>query len=64
MNLNLKRPLVFIDLEATGLNVATDRIVEIALLKIYPNGNREFKSIQGQSHHSYSRGGFKDPWHL
>jgi len=43
MNLNLKRPLVFIDLEATGLNIATDGIVEIALLKIYPNGNKESK---------------------
>ena len=43
MNLNLKRPLVFIDLEATGLNIGSDRIVEIALLKIYPNGNKESK---------------------
>ena len=41
MNLNLKRPLVFLDLEATGLNIGSDRIVEIALLKVYPNGNRE-----------------------
>jgi DNA polymerase-3 subunit epsilon len=43
MKLNLKRPLVFIDLEATGLNVGSDRIVEIALLKIQPNGNSESK---------------------
>lgn len=43
MNLNLKRPLVFIDLEATGLNIGSDRIVEIALLKIFPNGNKESK---------------------
>jgi DNA polymerase III subunit epsilon len=43
MNLNLKRPLVFLDLEATGLNISSDRIVEIALLKIYPNGNKESK---------------------
>lgn len=43
MNLNLKRPLVFIDLEATGLNIGSDRIVEIALLKVYPNGNKESK---------------------
>ena len=46
MNLNLKRPLVFIDLEATGLNVGSDRIVEIALLKIYPNGNSESKGFR------------------
>jgi len=43
MNLNLKRPIVFLDLEATGLNIGSDRIVEVALLKIYPNGNRESK---------------------
>ncbi len=41
MKLNLKRPLVFLDLETTGVNVATDRIIEIALLKIHPDGSRE-----------------------
>jgi DNA polymerase III subunit epsilon len=46
MKLNLKRPLVFLDLEATGLNVGSDRIVEIALLKIYPNGNKESKVMR------------------
>jgi DNA polymerase-3 subunit epsilon len=43
MKLNLKRPMVFLDLEATGLNIGSDRIVEIALLKIHPNGSRESK---------------------
>jgi len=43
MKLNLKNPLVFLDLETTGINVATDRIVEIALLKIYPDGREEEK---------------------
>ncbi len=43
MNLNLKNPLVFLDLETTGINVVTDRIVEIALLKIYPDGREEEK---------------------
>ena len=38
MQLNLKNPLVFFDLETTGINVTTDRIVEISYLKIYPNG--------------------------
>ena len=42
MELNLKRPLVFIDLETTGINVASDRIVEISLLKISPNGNEQW----------------------
>src|SRR5689334_4477710 len=41
--LSLKRPLVFIDLEATGINVGADRIVEIALLKIHPSGTKESK---------------------
>lgn len=40
MDLNLKRPIVFIDLETTGLNIANDRIIEIAALKIEPNGNK------------------------
>ena len=42
MELNLKRPLVFIDLETTGINVASDRIVEISSLKISPNGNEQW----------------------
>jgi DNA polymerase-3 subunit epsilon len=41
MPLKLKRPIVFLDLETTGVNVGTDRIVEIALLKIHPDGERE-----------------------
>jgi DNA polymerase-3 subunit epsilon len=38
MELNLKQPVVFLDIETTGTDVATDRIVEIAMLKIEPNG--------------------------
>lgn len=41
MELNLKKPICFFDLETTGVNVAKDRIVEIAILKVYPNGNKE-----------------------
>jgi DNA polymerase-3 subunit epsilon len=40
-SLSLKRPLVFLDLETTGVNVGGDRIVEIALLKIHPGGAKE-----------------------
>ena len=36
MQLNLKRPLVFFDIESTGLNIATDRIVEISIVKVSP----------------------------
>ena len=44
MGLNLKRPLCFFDLETTGVNVVSDRIVEIAVLKLLPNGNKEGKT--------------------
>lgn len=41
MKLNLQRPIVFFDIEATGLNVASDRIVELSYLKIWPDGKEE-----------------------
>jgi DNA polymerase-3 subunit epsilon len=41
MKLKLERPLAIFDLEATGLNIAKDRIVEIAILKIYPDQTEE-----------------------
>jgi len=41
MKLNLKRPLAFFDIEATGINVGADRIVEIAILKAMPNGSEQ-----------------------
>jgi len=44
MELKLTRPICFFDLETTGTNVAQDRIVEISILKIYPNGNKESKT--------------------
>ena len=44
MELNLKKPIVFFDLETTGVNITKDRIVEISILKVYPNGNKESKT--------------------
>jgi DNA polymerase-3 subunit epsilon len=44
LNLNLTKPIVFFDLETTGINIATDKIVEIAILKVFPNGNKESKT--------------------
>ncbi|NND78690.1 MAG: 3'-5' exonuclease [Maribacter sp.] len=44
MELKLTRPICFFDLETTGMNVAHDRIVEISILKVYPNGNKESKT--------------------
>ncbi len=43
MILQLQRPLAFIDLETTGINIGTDRIIEIAIVKILPDGNRQVK---------------------
>ncbi|MFA7200969.1 MAG: 3'-5' exonuclease [Bacteroidales bacterium] len=44
MKIQLKRPLVFLDLETTGLNVATDRIVEICVLKLNLDGTQDIKT--------------------
>ena len=44
MQLNLKNPLVFFDLETTGINIVKDRIVEISFVKVYPNGKEESKT--------------------
>ncbi len=38
MELNLKKPIIFFDLETTGTNITSDRIVEISLIKVMPNG--------------------------
>lgn len=46
MKLQLERPLVFFDLETTGVNVATDRIVELSYYKLYPNGSSESKTYR------------------
>jgi DNA polymerase-3 subunit epsilon len=43
MKLQLQRPLAFIDLETTGINVTADRIVEIAVVKILPSGEKQVK---------------------
>jgi DNA polymerase-3 subunit epsilon len=41
MNLTLNKPLAIFDLETTGTNITKDRIVEIAVVKIYPDGREE-----------------------
>ncbi len=46
MELNLTKPIVFFDLETTGINVSKDRIVEISILKVHPNGNQETKTYR------------------
>lgn len=44
MQLNLKRPIIFFDLETTGVDAAKDRIIEISLIKIHPDSRREVKT--------------------
>jgi DNA polymerase-3 subunit epsilon len=46
MKLNLIRPLAFFDLETTGVNVGSDRIVEIAILKAMPDGTEIIKTMR------------------
>lgn len=41
--MELRRPLAFIDLESTGTSPERDRIVEIAILKLHPDGREEFR---------------------
>ena len=52
MKLNLKRPIVFFDLETTGVDAAKDRIVEISMIKVMPDGEEIVKTrrINPQMH--------------
>lgn len=44
MNITLSKPICFFDLETTGVNISKDRIVEISVLKIFQNGNKESRT--------------------
>lgn len=44
MNLKLKRPIIFFDLETTGVDTAHDRIVEISMVKVEPDGSKQVKT--------------------
>ena len=46
MQLNLKSPLVFFDLETTGIDIVKDRIIEISYVKVFPNGKEETKTMR------------------
>jgi DNA polymerase-3 subunit epsilon len=43
-NLKLERPIAFIDVETTGMNPNSDRVVELSILRIQPDGREEYKS--------------------
>ena len=44
MKLNLERPLLFFDIESTGLNIATDAIAELSFVKVFPDGEARIKA--------------------
>ena len=46
MELHLKKPIIFFDLETTGTNITKDRIVEISMIKIMPNGTENERTIR------------------
>lgn len=46
MELNLTKPIIFFDLETTGVNFQTDRIVELSYIKIHPNGSEEERTYR------------------
>ena len=46
MELNLKKPLIFFDLETTGVNITHDRIVEISIIKVMPNGEERERTLR------------------
>lgn len=46
MKLNLKRPIAFFDIESTGVNIAIDRIIDIAILKILPDNTEEIRTYR------------------
>lgn len=46
MKLKLERPIIFFDIEATGLDTSTGRIVELSFIKIHPNGNEESQTLR------------------
>jgi DNA polymerase-3 subunit epsilon len=46
MKLNLKNPIIFFDLETTGINIASDRIVEISYLKVDLSGNETSRTLR------------------
>ena len=62
MQLNLRNPLVFFDLETTGINIVKDRIVEISYVKVFPNGKEETKTPD-KSRYAYSPRIYRYSWH-
>ena len=54
MELNLKRPIIFFDLETTGIDIARDRIVEISMVKVMPDGEENDRPLEIELHPCYA----------
>ena len=63
MNIQLTRPFAVLDLETTGVNLAVDRIVEIAILKINPDGTRTVKRKLINPRDENTGGSICHSWH-
>lgn len=63
MELNLRKPLVILDLETTGVNIASDRIVEFSALKVSPGGAEEWLTMRLQSWYTHLTGSYTCSWH-
>ena len=63
MQLNLRNPLVFFDLETTGINIVKDRIVEISYVKVFPNGQYQHPERFDATRYAYSPRIYRYSWH-
>lgn len=63
MQLNLRNPLVFFDLETTGINIVKDRIVEISYVKVFPKWERRNEDTPDKSRYAYSPRIYRYSWH-
>ena len=63
MQLNLRNPLVFFDLETTGINIVKDRIVEISYVKGLPKWERRNEDTPDKSRYAYSPRIYRYSWH-
>ncbi|MCK7540733.1 MAG: hypothetical protein MZV63_62530 [Marinilabiliales bacterium] len=62
MELNLKKPLVILDLETTGVSIASDRIVEFSAMKVTPGGDEEWLTMRINPGHSDLTRGDTHTW--
>ncbi len=63
-NIKLERPLAFIDVETTGINPYSDRVVELSILRIQAGWHRGVQEPQGQPGDAHTRRGDRRPRHF